>query len=139
MSDDELKVVFREAVKKQVDDAQARVIDDIDEAVTGAMRVAIQELLGVRWDWGRWEFDPHRRVNGNDVQGSAIRDAVRQRAGAMTGPLIDKALEKPLEFGPKEIARLRTILKDEVMEVAEQLIRARARDLASELVGEIDL
>lgn len=139
MSEPKPAVVFEREVRERIADVQERQLDAIEEVLAGAIRSAVGELLGIRYDqWSGWEFDPFSRVNGNEVQGSTLRAAVTDKADELAPTLVARALEEPLHFTKADVNRLRTILKEAVLKHAETLLGIEARNIAEQHLGRLD-
>jgi hypothetical protein len=128
-------IQFEQDVKEAIETVKQDALDQIDQAAVDAVNTVIKGLLGARWDrWSNhWEFDR------SYVQHEApiLLNAVEARARDIAPLIIEEALREPITFTKADIAKLRTLLREKILDAAGDMLDARAHEIAAEMLGQV--
>lgn len=129
------QVAFEAEVRKEVDAQREQVLSEVGRIARDGAQDIVRRLTGARYDrWDHvWTFeDVDRRRMSPEM--NAI---VSEKAVDLSKALIEKVLDEPIVFTPKDMARLRAVMKEAVIETTGRYLAEKAEAIARELVDGI--
>jgi hypothetical protein len=126
---------FEKEARAIVERTEKEALDNLEEVAGHAIKDVLRQMLGARWEhWDRiWKFEP----NAYDTRGNQMVPAIAAKARELAPAIIEKALEQPIEFSARDLARVRSSLKEATLEAIESSLREKAREIADEFIEKL--